>query len=160
MRVLPPEVRAAWDQPDFRLEAMTDEIRAIADQSIALDHRTFLLAHEAGVPILASTDASYANPFIFHGFSLLDELDRYVAIGLTPQEALHAATVAPPVFLGLPDQDGTLAPGRRADIVMLSENPLDGLATLREPVAVIAKGRLLDRAALDAMVGDLLRRGG
>lgn len=159
MRVLPPEVRAGWEQPDFRLEAMTDEIRAIADQSIALDHRTFLMAHEAGVPILASTDASYANPFIFHGFSLLDELDRYVAIGLTPREALATATIAPPVFLGLSDQDGTLAPGRRADIVLLDANPLEGLATLREPMAVIAKGRLMDRDELEAMTGELLRQG-
>ena len=112
-----------------------------------------------GVPILASTDASYANPFIFHGFSLLDELDRYVAIGLTPQEALFTATVAPPVFLRLPDQDGTLAPGRRADIVLLTDNPLEGLATLRRPVAVIAKGRLMDRGDLVAIAEDLLRRG-
>lgn len=159
MRVLPPEVRAAWEQPDFRLEAMTDEIRAIADQSIALDYRTFLMAHEAGVPILASTDASYANPFIFHGFSLLDEIDRYVAVGLTPQEALFTATVAPPVFLRLPDQDGTLAPGRRADLVLLTDNPLEGLATLRQPEAVIAKGRLMDQRDLVAMAEDLLRRG-
>lgn len=160
MRVLPPEVRAAWGQPDFRLEAMTDEIRALASQSIALDHRTFLLAHDAGVPILASTDASYANPFIFHGFSLLDELDRYVEIGLTPQEALYTAAVAPPLFLGLPDQDGTLAPGRRADIVLLLDSPLDGLATLREPVAVIAKGRLMDRQELDVMTEALIGQGG
>mgnify|MGYP006344764395 CR=1 FL=1 len=48
----------------------------------------------------------------------LDELDRYVEIGLTPQEALYTATVAPPVFLELLDQDGTLASGRRADIVL------------------------------------------
>lgn len=160
MRVLPPEVRAAWEQPDFRLEAMTDEIRAIADQSIALDHRTFRMAHEAGVPILASTDASYANPLIFHGFSLLDELDRYVEIGLTPQEALLTATVAPPLFLGLADQDGTLTPGRRADLVLLEGNPLEGLGTLREPVAVIAKGRLMDREALDEVTEALLARGG
>ncbi|WP_176559532.1 amidohydrolase family protein [Rubellimicrobium roseum] len=160
MRVLTPEVRAAWEQSDFRLEAITDEICAIADQSIALDHRTFLMAHEAGVPILASTDASYANPWIFHGFSLLDELDRYVEIGLTPQEALYTATVAPPVFLELLDQDGTLASGRRADIVLLAANPFEGLATLREPVAVIAKGRLIDREALDAMTETLVGQGG
>lgn len=159
VRMLPSEVRAAWSGPDFRLDAMTDEVRALAAESIALDHRTFLMAQRAGVPILASTDASFANPWLFHGFSLLDELDRYVEIGLTPREALYTATVAPPRFFGLPDQDGTIAPGRRADLVLLDDNPLANLATLRTPRAVIVGGQVLDRQALDAMEAQLLARG-
>jgi hypothetical protein len=159
MRMMPSAVREAWGRPDFRLEAMTDEVRALATDSIALDRRTFLMAHDAGVPILASTDASFANPYLFHGFSLLDELDLYVEIGLTPREALFTATVAPPRFFGLTDQDGTVAPGRRADLVLLEANPLEGLATLRHPRAVIAGGRVLDRAALDAIAARLIEAG-
>lgn len=109
------------------------------------------MAHRAGVPILASTDASFANPYLFHGFSLLDELDLYVQIGLSPREALFTATVAPPRFFGLDDQDGTIAAGRRGDLVLLDANPLDGLATLRRPRAGVVGGRLLDRAELDAL---------
>lgn len=159
MRMIPPEVREAWGRPDFRLEAMTDEVRALAEDSIALDRRTFLMAHAAGVPILASTDASFANPYLFHGISLLDELDLYVAIGLTPRQALYTATVAPPRFFGLADQDGTIAEGRRADLVLLDGNPLEDLATLRRPRAVIVGGRVLDRAALDGLETMLLGRG-
>lgn len=159
MRMLPARVREAWGKPDFRLAAMTDEVRALAADSIALDRRTFRLAHDAGVPILASTDASFANPYIFHGFSLLDELDIYVAVGLSPREALFTATVAPLRFFGLPDQDGTIAPGRRADLVLLDANPLESLAPLRRPRAVITGGRLLDRAALDALEARLLEEG-
>jgi len=159
MRMLPPEVREAWGRPDFRLEAMTDEVRDLAEESIALEHRTFLMAHKAGMPVLASSDASFANPYLFHGFSLLDELDLYVAIGLTQREALYTATVAPPRFFGLTDQDGTIAPGRRADLVLLDANPLDELATLRRPWAVIVGGRVLDRQALDDMEAQLLDRG-
>jgi len=159
MRMLSAEVREAWGRPDFRLEAMTDEVRALAEESIALDRRTFLMAHAAGVPILASSDASFANPYLFHGFSLLDELDLYVEIGLTPREALYTATVAPPRFFGLADQNGTIAPGRRADLVLLDANPLEGLGTLRRPRAVIAGGRLLDRAALDALESRLREAG-
>jgi Amidohydrolase family len=155
MRTLPTAVRAAWGKPDFRLDAMTDELKAIASASIALDWKTFKLAHDAGVPIVAGTDSSFANPFIFHGFSLLDELDRYVEIGLSPRQALLTAVVAPPRFLGLPDQDGTIATGRRADLVILDANPLEGLATLRTPRAVVVKGRLLDRTALDKMLAGL-----
>ena len=157
--MLPSDVRTAWAGPDFRLDAITEEVRALAPESIALDHRTFLMAQRAGVPILASTDASFANPWLFHGFSLLDELDLYVAIGLTPREALYTATVAPPRFFRLADQDGTIAPGRRADLVLLDANPLEDLATLRRPRAVIVGGRVLDRQALDDMEALLLERG-
>lgn len=158
VRMLPPEARAAWSGLDFRLDAMTDEVRTLAGASIALDHQTFLMAHKAGVPILASTDASFANPWLFHGFSLLDELDLYVRIGLTPREALYTATVAPPRFFKLPDQDGTVAPGKRADLVLVAANPLEGLVTLRRPLAVVIGGKLLDRTALDAMEAELLAR--
>lgn len=156
MQMLPSSVREAWGKPDFRLDAMTDEVRALAEDSIALDRATFLMAHEAGVPILASSDASFANPYQFHGFSLLDELDIYVAAGLTPREALFTATVVPPRFFGLSDQDGIIAPGRRADLVLLNANPLDGLATLRSPRAVVAGGVVLERPALDSMRMGLL----
>lgn len=130
----------------------------LPDQSLALDHQTFLALHRAGVPILASTDASFANPYLFHGYSLLDELDLYVEIGLTPREALHAATLAPAAFLGFPDQDGRIAEGRRADLVLLDDNPLVSLDTLRRPAGVIANGRFYDRAALNAMEAALIER--
>jgi imidazolonepropionase-like amidohydrolase len=155
MRTLPSAVRTAWSKPDFRLDAMTDELRALADQSIALDWKTFKMAHDAGVPIMAATDASFANPFIFHGFSLLDELDRYVEAGLTPRQALFTATVAPARFFKLKNQDGKIAVGRRADLVVLKDNPIDSLVTLRAPHAVVANGRILDRAALDVLQREL-----
>jgi Amidohydrolase family len=155
MRTLPTAVRAAWSRPDFRLDAMTDQLRALADQSIALDWKTFKMAHDAGVPIMAATDASFANPFIFHGFSLLDELDRYVATGLTPRQALFAATIAPARFFKFADQDGKIAIGRRADLVILKDNPLTSLHALRAPRGVIANGHVFDRTTLDVFQGEL-----
>lgn len=67
--------------------------------------------------------------------------------------------MAPPRFFGLADQDGTIAPGRRADLILLDANPLEDLATLRSPEAVIVAGWVLDRAALDALEAKLLERG-
>lgn len=159
MQMIPAAVRKAWGRPDFRLDAVTEEVLELAQDSIALDRRTFAMAHEAGVPILASSDASFANPYLFHGVSLLDELDIYVSAGLTPREALNTAIVAPPRFFRLPDQDGTIAAGQRADLVLLDDNPLDDLATMRRPRAVIVGGRVLDRSVLDAMEADLIAAG-
>ena len=151
MATLPAAVRESWSQPDFRLEAMTEELRSIAEETIALDWRTFRMAHAVGVRILAGSDASFANPFIFHGYSLLDELDRYVAAGITPREALYTATVAPAEFLELAGETGSIAEGMRADLVILASNPLDDLKVLRHPVAVVVNGRVFDRKALDDM---------
>ena len=158
MALLPKPVRDGWSQPDFRLDAMTDELRQIAAVSIALDWRTFRMAHDAGVSILAGSDASFANPFIFHGFSLLDELDRYVAAGLTPREALYTATIAPAEFLGLSDTSGSVSEGTRADLVIVADNPLDDLRSLREPIAVVVNGHVLDSDALDRMRQQLMTK--
>ncbi|MEQ8404714.1 MAG: amidohydrolase family protein [Oceanicaulis sp.] len=158
MTVLPTAVRAAWGEPDFRLDAMSDDLLAIADQSIALDHATLAAAHAAGVPVLASTDASFANPFLFHGYSLHDELARYVDLGMSPREALYSATVAPAAAFQLADQDGAIAPGRRADLILLDADPLLDLTTLQAPAAVIAHGRVYGREALSALRQGLLER--
>lgn len=63
-------------------------------------------------------------------------------------------------FLGLPNQDGTLGPGRRADLVVVAANPFDGLATLRERLIVVAAGRVLDAEALEGLERELLERAG
>ncbi|RYH14342.1 MAG: hypothetical protein EON57_00670 [Alphaproteobacteria bacterium] len=158
LALLPAPVRDGWSRPDFRLDAMTDELRAIAEETIALDRRTFRMAHDAGVAILAGSDASFANPFIFHGFSLLDELDRYVAAGLTPREALYTATIAPAEFLGLSDTSGSISKGMRADLVILARNPLVDLDALRKPVAVVVNGHIIDRDDLDQMRQHLMSK--
>jgi imidazolonepropionase-like amidohydrolase len=69
-------------------------------------------------------------------------------------EALEAATIRPPQFFGLSDEMGTIEAGRLADLVLLSRNPLDDIANTRTVDAVVTKGDLLDRAELDALVGD------
>lgn len=144
--MIPSEVREAWGRPDFRPAAMTDEVRALAEDSMALDRGTPSgWRTRTGVPMLASTGASFANPCLFRGFSLLDERDLYVRIGLTPQEALYTATVAPPRFFGLTDQDGAFAPGRRADWASLQRRAV----FLRLATAALSR----DRCALVPSIG-------
>jgi imidazolonepropionase-like amidohydrolase len=107
--------------------------------------------HRAGVPFLAGTDAA-PGVYIMPGFSLHDELANFVEAGCTPMEALQTATSAPAEFLGKEKDYGSVQAGKVADLVLLSGNPLKDIHNTRKITAVIANGRLYDRAALDRML--------
>ena len=110
------------------------------------------MLRDAGIPILAGTDAGYLNSFNYPGIGLHDELARYVEAGLTPAEVLRSATITGPTFLGVAEHYGTLAGGRTADILLLDANPLDDIAATRRIRMVVSQGRALDRAALDTIL--------
>ncbi|HEV2735622.1 MAG TPA: amidohydrolase family protein [Longimicrobiaceae bacterium] len=107
-------------------------------------------AHRAGVRVLAGTDAG--DSFVYPGSSLHDELAELVAAGLTPAEALRAATVAGAEFLGRATDFGTVRAGRLADLVLLDADPLANVRNTARIRAVVLGGRLLDRAALDRLI--------
>jgi len=108
------------------------------------------LMQKGGVKILAGTDS--AAPYVVPGFSLHEELALLVKAGLTPMEALQAATRNPAEFLGHLDSQGTVAVGKNADLVLLDSNPLDDIHNTQKIRAVILRGKLLDRSALDQLV--------
>ena len=104
------------------------------------------MLRDAGIPILAGTDAGYLNSFNYPGIGLHDELQRYVEAGLTPREALASATLTGPKFLGHADRYGAVAKGKSADILMLDANPLMDISATRKIRGVVTKGQWLDRA--------------
>ena len=108
----------------------------------------------AGVPLLTGTD-SPEIPGQFPGSSIHDELANLLESGLTPFEALSAATRAPGDFIHLthPDRQrfGTIRPGARADLILAGADPLQSLNTLKQPLGVMAAGRWYDRNGLDAI---------
>ena len=108
--------------------------------------------HRAGVPFMAGTDTA-AGVYIMPGFSLHDELANFVEAGFTPMEALQTATSNPAKFLGMETSSGSLEPGKIADLVLLSGNPLENIRNTRKITVVIADGRLFDRAELDQILG-------
>jgi imidazolonepropionase-like amidohydrolase len=91
--------------------------------------------HAAGVPILAGSDASHLGaPGMAHGVSLHGELRLLVRAGLTPIEALRAATSVPATTFGLPDR-GRIAPGARADLLLVDGDPtsrIDDTLSIRD----------------------------
>jgi len=107
--------------------------------------------HEAGGTILAGTDL--ANPGVVAGRSLHEEMALLVQAGLSPADALRAATTTPAAFFGIDDL-GAIEPGMEATILFLNANPLERIEATREIAAVAHRGEVFDRAALDAMLDD------
>jgi hypothetical protein len=101
----------------------------------------------AGVPILAGTDAP--NEGIVHGASLHREIELLVRAGLTPTQALVAATSAPAKAFHLADR-GEIAVGKRADLLLVRGDPTAQIAATRNIIAVWKAGVEIDRAAYRA----------
>lgn len=106
--------------------------------------------NRAGVPILAGTDTA-AGVRVYPGFSLHDELELLVRAGLTPMEALQAATLNAGKYLDLPDT-GTIEKGKRADLVLLDSNPLVDIKNTRTIQSVVLAGRYFSRTDLDHLL--------
>jgi imidazolonepropionase-like amidohydrolase len=112
------------------------------------------LLQQAGVTIIAGTDAGFLNSFNYPGIGLHDELSLFVKQGLTPAQALSAATRAGPAWFGQLDRYGSVEVGKAADLVLLDRNPLQDIAATRAIATVVMRGKTYDRAALDAMLAD------
>ena len=102
-------------------------------------------------PFLAGTDTP-AGVDVIPGPSLHHELERFVAAGFTPLEALRTATILPAEFLGKTAELGTVEKGKIADLVLLDANPLEDVRNTRRIAAVVSEGRLLSRQELDRIL--------
>ena len=150
-------IPASWKTGTWK--RFTDEIK----QSYAADdlgtRKNFLekelevvhLLHAKGVPFLAGTDTP-PGVYIFPGFSLHEELQRFVASGFTPLEALQTATINPAQFLGLEDKLGTIEKDKIADLVLLRANPLADIANTQKIAAVIFNGRYFSSEELKKLL--------
>ncbi len=145
---LPPEAAATLRQ-GFPPNPRTRQAAAIAAEAA-------LSLHRAGVPILAGTDAP--NPGTAHGASLHHELELLVKAGLTPVEALRAATSATAKAFRLADR-GRIAPGLRADLLLVNGDPSSEIRATRRIAGVWKAGIALDRAAHRERVAKLRAAG-
>jgi imidazolonepropionase-like amidohydrolase len=99
-------------------------------------------AVDSGVPVVAGTDKGVP------GLSVLREIELYVEGGMTPLEAIQAATIVPARAMKLEKDSGTVEVGKRADLVILSANPLEKISNIRTAQFVVVNGRLYDCATL------------
>lgn len=103
--------------------------------------------HQAGVPIVAGTDVGVP------GHTLHRELELYVKAGMTPLEAIQAATIMPARVMKLENEVGTIEAGKRADLIVLDANPLDNISNIRRIKYVVTQRRLFESAKLWESVG-------
>jgi len=144
---LPPDIRGSWlsARPSKPSDKFVPELATLRKLTSAMS--------QAGVPLLAGTDSPAAG--MFPGASVDEDLEQLVASGLTPFQALSAATRTPGEFIRRfvagADEFGTIAPGKSADLVMLDANPLTDIQNTRRVVGVMARGRWFERPELDAL---------
>ena len=92
------------------------------------------------VKIIAGTDAPIG--FLTPGYSLHKELQLLVEGGLTPLEAIKAATITPAEFFNLDNEMGSIGIGKKADLIILNNNPILNIKNTRDIFKVISKGNI------------------
>ena len=125
--------------------------RSIADlersqQQYEMASRNTAKVQAAGIPIAVGTDSQGAGRL--QGLWEQLELELLVEAGLTPMEAIRAATVNSARFLGIENRFGTLQPGKVADFIILNSDPLSDISNSRDIDAVWMNGQPVDRASL------------
>jgi hypothetical protein len=148
MKFVPPSMQKPWDLPHL-LTPLTTEDRQDLVKIVPMMLDVVGRMHRAGVRILAGTDAPW---LVVRGFSLHDELVPLVKAGLTPADALRAATLDTVKFLGLQDSLGSVEAGNFADLVLLDANPLEDIRNTQKITGVFMRGRYFDRQALDGLL--------
>ena len=103
--------------------------------------------HAAGLPIVAGTDQAVP------GYSLHREMELYVAAGMSPMEAIQAATTVPAKVMGMADQVGSVTAGKRADLVLLEADPLVDIRATRQVWRTVAAGVMYEPGPMWRSVG-------
>jgi imidazolonepropionase-like amidohydrolase len=159
LKYVPTGVRINWKEG--RRENLAYQMAAEYQMRRKLVHSLLSVVKQmqiAGVPTMAGTDATAPN--VFPGSSLHEDLYYLVQAGLTPLQALQAATIRPAEFLGRTAEQGSVAAGKRADLVLLNASPLDDIRNTQKIDAVILNGRYLNRGELDAVLTRAARSAG
>lgn len=152
LKYVSPNLRSSFQQQKAGTAAIpgTREERL---RYLDLRNRMVKALSDAGAGLLVGPDTPQL--FLVPGFATHRELQSLVAAGLTPYAALRAATAGPAAYLGTSTEAGTIAPGKRADLVLVDANPLTNIGHLQQIAGVMTAGRWHARADLDRMLADL-----
>lgn len=147
-----PGLRATYQwRVERAAKATPEQVRARHQQYHAVA-AVLPMLQEAGVTIIAGTDAGFLNSYNYPGIGLHQELQLFVEEGLTAPQALSSATRAGPAWFGELDRYGSIDAGKSADLVLLTADPLQDIKATEAIDTVILRGQVHDRAALDGML--------
>ncbi|RJX67916.1 hypothetical protein D6858_08165 [Tsuneonella suprasediminis] len=149
---IPTEGRAEWREEAERYGILPWSVRSDLVRFYFHGLRLTGDAYRAGVNILVGTDTP--DSYIIPGFSYQLEMNQLQEAGLPPLAILKAATIEAARFMKREGDYGTIAPGKVADIVMLSANPLTDIGNASHIDAVFRAGRYLNRTALDGLLDE------
>jgi len=156
MKYVPGDVQTNWRTGrKEQLEGYSTEDFALRETVVKRYMEIVGKMNAAGVPLMAGSDT--AAPNVVPGFSLHEELEYMVRSGLTPMQALQAATIKPAEFLGRSVGQGSIEVGKRADLVLLDANPLADIRNTEKIRVVIVNGKLLGRNELDKLLASVER---
>jgi imidazolonepropionase-like amidohydrolase len=149
-----PELRyvAPWTLENFEpannryKNRFGPEQYAVLRSLLVIQRKMLKALSEEGVPLMAGTDATEIGPIA--GFGLHQELQEFVKDGLTPYQALETATMNPARFFGQSAEFGTIEVGKRADLVLLTDSPLNEISHTHRIAGVMVRGRWLDEKEL------------
>jgi len=154
LKYVPPSSIKDWESTLIRWARRAslgvDEWRAAARERAQAFSHVVAIFHEEGVPLLTGTDS--LNPWNVPGASLHQELVNFVSAGMSPFAALRCATTEAARFLGESDRWGSVAVGKRADLVVTRGNPLRDLGAFRDIEAVCVNGYYLSRGDLEDLL--------
>jgi imidazolonepropionase-like amidohydrolase len=151
MKYVPQNERKIWDQGRKRqLETYSAADFALREEIVKRSLGIVGKMQAAGVRIMAGTDLPAPN--VFPGSSLHEDLAFLIEAGLTPMQALQAATKNPAEFLGKLETQGTIEQGKFADLLVLDADPLPDIHNSQKIRALVLRGKLLDRTALDGLL--------
>jgi imidazolonepropionase-like amidohydrolase len=123
----------------------TPEERAAYTESYRRMMQMLKLMHDAGVPVVNGTDGG--------AFDYTRELALHVESGISPADVLYDSTLGSARVMGLDRDTGSIAPGKRADLVLIEGDPLTNIAAIRATRLVLKDGAVYDPAALGAAAG-------
>jgi hypothetical protein len=139
-----PELAAVFATP---VDSPSDPMPALARTIFSKEVAIVGMLHAAGVTIVAGTDQAVP------GFSIYRELELYVQAGMTPMEAIQAATIVPARVLHRDQDLGSIEVGKLADLIVADKDPIESIHNIRTVEKVIANGVLYETAPLWESVG-------
>jgi len=151
LRYLSPWALAQFEPAANRFKNTTSAEQAERMHSaLTFQRKLVKTLFDAGVPLMIGTDAPDVGPMA--GFGIHDELQELVNDGLTPFQVLQAATVIPARYFRKSSEFGTIETGKRADLVLLEQNPLKNIANTRAISGVMLRGQWLLKEELSQHV--------